>query len=323
MSALGLVPDPTGATVAVDGGQSGLRLRVADAGGVRTAEVPGFAYAVDSDPAAVVGELLRHAVAALPSEIGSPRGGVRRAALGLTGAYDDPAALAELARLTAELTGATEVRIAHDSVTAHLGAFGGEPGVVVAAGTGTVALAIPAVGEARRVDGWGYLLGDGGGGFAVGRAALRAACAAADGRGPSTALLDVVGRRFGELRSLPATLYRSPTMVADVAALTADVAESARAGDQVARAIWERAVDDLVATAVAAAHGQPGGPLCGVGGMFAVTDLVAEPWARGLADRLPGCRVVPPAGSGLDGAELLARARELGRVRPLLWYAEP
>ena len=56
------------------------------------------------------------------------------AGIGLTGECDDTQ-LRTIAVAVGRLCGATVVRIAHDSVTAHLGALGGQPGVVVMAGT--------------------------------------------------------------------------------------------------------------------------------------------------------------------------------------------
>ncbi|MYS50866.1 ATPase, partial [Streptomyces sp. SID6013] len=77
-----------------------------------------------------------------------------------------------------------------DAVTAHAGALGGRAGVVLAIGTGSVAVGIGADGTYARVDGWGPLLGDDGSGARIGTAGLRAALRAHDGRGPATALLD-------------------------------------------------------------------------------------------------------------------------------------
>ena len=47
-------------------------------------------------------------------------------------------------------------------------------------------------GRAARAGGWGYLLGDEGGGFWIGRAALSAVVRQFDGRGPATLLTAMV-----------------------------------------------------------------------------------------------------------------------------------
>ena len=95
-----------------------------------------------------------------------------------------------------------------DGVIAHAGALGGEPGVVLIAGTGVVALAIGADGGLRTADGWGPWLGDEGGGAWIGAAGLRAALRAHDGRGPSTTLLDAARARFGRAENLAGAAHR-------------------------------------------------------------------------------------------------------------------
>ena len=60
----------------------------------------------------------------------------------------------------------------------------GEPGVVVISGTGSISYGRNAQGEAARAGGWGYVLGDEGSGYWIGRAALRAVLRQADRRGP-------------------------------------------------------------------------------------------------------------------------------------------
>jgi N-acetylglucosamine kinase-like BadF-type ATPase len=73
--------------------------------------------------------------------------------------------------------------LASDITTSHAGALGGAPGVVVAAGTGAAALALDQEGRSAICDGWGYLLGDEGSGYAIGRAGLASALREHDGRG--------------------------------------------------------------------------------------------------------------------------------------------
>ena len=78
--------------------------------------------------------------------------------------------------------------VSNDAVTAHLGALGGEPGAVIVAGTGAIALAASPAGWARA-DGWGPMLGDDGGGYWIGRRALAMALREHDGRGGAARFL--------------------------------------------------------------------------------------------------------------------------------------
>ena len=89
-----------------------------------------------------------------------------------------------------------------DVVAAHAGAFAGQPGIVLSAGTGAICFGADETGEKFYADGWGPLMGDEGGGYWIGIEALRAVCRALDGRGPKTRLispaLDALGVKNGD-----------------------------------------------------------------------------------------------------------------------------
>ena len=117
--------------------------------------------------------------------------GAAAAAVGLAGL---PGLVSDLAPLHQALAGALGVRrtvVASDAVTALVGAHGLRPGVVIAAGTGVIALGTDFAATWRRVDGWAHLLGDDGGGAWIGMRGLRAGMRAYDRRrGGSSDLLE-------------------------------------------------------------------------------------------------------------------------------------
>ena len=84
-----------------------------------------------------------------------------------------------------------------DVVAAHAGAFAGDPGIVVSAGTGAITLGADEFGEQFYADGWGPLLGDEGGGYWIGVEALRAVCRSLDGRAHPTQLTAPVFKMLG------------------------------------------------------------------------------------------------------------------------------
>ncbi|BBH70268.1 hypothetical protein ACTI_69530 [Actinoplanes sp. OR16] len=101
------------------------------------------------------------------------------------------------AAVAGALTG--QVVICSDLLTAYVGAAGFQAGVVLAAGTGAVALGTDRAGTWNRVDGWGHLLGDDGGGAWIGREGMRAAYRALDGRpGGSLPLLEALRATHGD-----------------------------------------------------------------------------------------------------------------------------
>lgn len=173
-------------------------------------------------------------------------GPVTGVAIGSTGLPDDATA-AELLQLL-QPVGIATVWLAHDSVTNYLACLGARPGVVVAAGTGVVTLA---VGESAvaRVDGWGYLIGDAGSGYWIGRAGLEAVLRAFDGRGPATALTTVVTADFPDLAGLYLSLQNDHERVSRIASYAQAVTELAD-HDGVCRRICRQAGDELAHSAL-------------------------------------------------------------------------
>ncbi|MFI5734386.1 N-acetylglucosamine kinase [Kribbella sp. NPDC051587] len=276
--------------VAIDGGQSALRLRVLPTG--ETGTGPGYIHGADAADHML--EAIREAAAdaGLVGEVGV-------VALGLTG-YPAAAGAAEVfAARVQELLQANEVRLTQDMVTAHAGALPDGYGVVVAAGTGLVCLAVDRDGSWHKLDGHGYLFGDAGSAFAIGRAGLAAVQKARDGRGPGT--------KLAETTLDPVTFYRSPTLVDDVARFAPDVLRCAAEGDVVANGILTGAARDIAETIDAAVNkliGTDPVPVACVGGLFAgAGEQLLDPVCAQLTAR---ARLTEAAGSALDGAERLA-----------------
>jgi len=91
-------------------------------------------------------------------------------------------------RYSRELIRSEKYKITHDAEIALAGATAGEPGIVVIAGTGSVAFGRNAAGKTGRAGGWGYIFGDEGGAFDLTRRALRASLQFEEGWGPPTSL---------------------------------------------------------------------------------------------------------------------------------------
>lgn len=86
--------------------------------------------------------------------------------------------------LTPLVPGAAVI-IESDAFIASIGAIGLDPGVLLIAGTGSIAIGRDKDGSVFRVGGWGPYFGDDGSGFWIGREAVRAALRSMDARGPS------------------------------------------------------------------------------------------------------------------------------------------
>ena len=117
-----------------------------------------------------------------------PRTTVAAACFGLAGAGrpDEQQRIAAWAR---QQRIAERIRVCGDAEPILAAASPENSGIVLIAGTGSLAWGRNQAGETARCGGWGYLLGDEGSGYAIALAGLHAAMRAADGRGPQTDLL--------------------------------------------------------------------------------------------------------------------------------------
>ncbi len=134
------------------------------------------------------------------------------------------------------------VDVRPDSEIALEAAFDGGSGLLVIAGTGSIVLARTRTGAFARSGGWGYLLGDQGGGYQLGLQALQAVADQFDG-GPATALTPAVAQAFGltSPEALIRAVYRDGFALQQVAPLVLEAAAS----DAVAAAILQRNVEAL------------------------------------------------------------------------------
>lgn len=244
---------------------------------------------------------------------------VRTAVVGLAGGSSlaaDPrvSALFEAAwrgvglRCPLERVGDVEVAFAAGAV---------EPdGTILVAGTGAVVARVRDRVRVESVDGHGWLLGDLGSGFWLGRQAVRAALASLDARRASTLLTGLVARELlgrdveagtgrQEAEALIAAVHaRPPVALARLAPL---VGRAADAGDEVARGVVRAAVEHLVAAVTAVRDPTEATPLVVAGGVTDPGTAVGRAlWSR-LDALWPG--MPRAAADGVAGAAWLALLR--------------
>ncbi|ASQ91874.1 BadF/BadG/BcrA/BcrD ATPase family protein [Streptomyces sp. 11-1-2] len=297
------------AAIAVDLGKTGCRAVVwADgAGPARTVqEVPGAPGLAAENGVATARAAVRAAVLPLLDRELSLRPAT--VCVGAAGAAAAPEAARALAVALLEDLPVNEVAVTSDAVTAHAGALGGRTGVVLAIGTGSVAVGIGDDGSYARVDGWGPWLGDEGGGAWIGAAGLRGALRAHDGRGPDTALLAAAVERFGDPDRLPSAVSRDGNQARTIASFAPDVARVAAAGDTTASVIVRDAAGALAEAVLAAARRTGGGALAVTitGGLTGLGEPLLGPLRSALTDSPRPLELRSPLGDPLDGAGLLA-----------------
>ena len=303
-------PAPTALRVlGIDGGQSEVRAR--HSASAADAAVDGVSRAGGTD------QRIAAAVLVAWQSLGSRE--VDRAVLGLTTAPAERGDALRLAQNIGTAIDADEVWVCDDSVTSHAGALSLGTGVSLAAGTGVACLAVPMQGSPRILGGHGYMIGDEGGGFWMGREGLRAALRAHEGRGPATALAALAEARFGPLDSLPVRLHDDDRAVNAIAQFATDVLV-ASVTDAQAEAIVDAAAAELHGVAAAAVRLFDPGALVAValGGRLLVD---RTPLRVALDERLASEPTLQPRtadGSALDGAMLLGRQADPGRYAPLV-----
>jgi N-acetylglucosamine kinase-like BadF-type ATPase len=293
--------------VGVDGGATRCRAMVLDHDGrqVGRAEGPAgivtvrTATAAAAIVAAVVRDAVRDAGRHDPGDAGtSPP--VARLVAGLAGAGRPDAR--DAARSALEATGiATAVEVLGDSEIALDDAFDDGAGILIVAGTGSMALGRQAPGrearghedqghEARarqaRAGGWGVVLGDEGSGWWLGIGGLRAVARAADGRGPATILTRVLLDALA-LPDPAAMISRvGAASKGEIAALAPLVLRAALDGDAVSRQLADDAAGELAAAAAAVRRALDPWPepptVVGVGGLIAPDGLLRDRVAEAL-----------------------------------------
>jgi N-acetylglucosamine kinase-like BadF-type ATPase len=153
-----------------------------------------------------------------------------------------------------EVISADVLVVVDDAVIALAGATAGQPGIVIVAGTGSIALARHADGRTARVGGWGYIYGDEGGAFDIVRQALRAVLRSEEGWGPPTALADILfeATDSANANEMLHRFYTPDWPRSRVATLAPLVDRAAAAGDAVSRDLLCSAAQQLALLSAAA-----------------------------------------------------------------------
>jgi N-acetylglucosamine kinase-like BadF-type ATPase len=215
----------------------------------------------------------------------------------------------------------TRVLVVNDALIALVAGAGDGAGIVIIAGTGSIAYGRNAAGEAARAGGWGHMIGDEGSGYWIGKEAVAAVMRAADGRGPVTRLTEGILGHFGaeDVSGLPRIVYEREEPRQRVAALGPIVQHAAATGDAVATRILEAAADELVLSArsVTAKLEMRGDPFTFLlaGSVFRVVPWLAEELPRRLIEVAPRSQARLLDHEPASGAVWLALAEARGGAR--------
>jgi N-acetylglucosamine kinase-like BadF-type ATPase len=310
--------------LAIDGGQTATKALIARADGT----VLGSGLGGPSDHFHIEGgiEKNRRAIVGAIDDVlaatGCVPGQVVAAGLGLTGAGSrTPEIVMGMVR---ERVSPREIAVEPDYVTNLAGASGGEPGVVLIAGGGSIGYGVTARGDEAVAGGYGFLLGDEGSAFRIGLRAIAAACRADDLRAELTALQGVVVEHFEveRVRQLPRVIYAAGFSRERISLLAPKVVQAAEDGDAAAIGIVRDAGEELARTALGVIRQlfEPGMAVSVylTGGVFKAGELLLEPFRSLLQREWPAAEPREPRFPPAVGGLILA-ARSAGISVDVAW----
>jgi len=295
--------------VAIDAGGTKTDLLWAQPDGQVLSRVEGQGINLASKPPAVWESIME----ALLKQAGVDHESVSVICAGAAG-YTLPDRRVLFEQLLQRLLPRARVLLLPDYAIALEGATGGAPGVLVIAGTGSIACGRDRDGKLMRVGGWGYLLGDEGSGFWIGKEAIRASLASLEGWGETTRLYEMLTEIFGsnDAGEWLSALYHAQNPQSLLAQLAPLVSEAAEQGDTQAKRILVAAADHLAHLVVQLAehlHLPDDFPVCTVGGVWKSEAIVLDRFCQQVSKRLPAWQgtVKPPEYSPVEGALFVAQ----------------
>ena len=238
-----------------------------------------------------------------PSEIGN-------VCVGLAGAARPE--ISELVkRIVSELVPG-KVEVVGDNVIALQAAFGDGPGVIVIAGTGSIAYGRNREGQTARAGGWGFAISDEGSGHWIGRTAVAAAIGAWDEDPELDVPLIEMLMKSWNLQTIEQLVpAANSTPPPDFAALFPAVLSLADSGDRIARDVLNQAGTQLANLAGVLLrrlflHAEAV-PVAMSGGVFGSSALVRQVFYNSLRSGYPGAVINPNVIEPVRGALELAR----------------
>lgn len=298
----------------IDGGGSKTTAVIADENSVlgrATAGASNMTRVGQEQARASIQQAVRDACAV--AKINSPQ--VQYTCIGASGG-GRPAVSEELHSILTEIVGGS-IEVVGDTLITLDTAFPGEAGIIVIAGTGSIAFGRNARGQTARAGGWGFAISDEGSGYWIGRAAVSAVFRAVD-ESLETELTKRVFSAWNvaEINQLVPLANASPAP--DFAALFPLVVTAADQGDALARLILTQAGHELARLARSVvARLFPAGEVVRMamsGGVFTNSLMVRQAFMGSFHSQGTMLSILPQPVDPVDGA--LARARAMAKASP-------
>lgn len=202
------------------------------------------------------------------------------------------------------------LQLVGDQEIALYGALGEPCGIILIAGTGSICYGRNAAGQSARSGGWGYLIDDGGSGYAIGRDILSAVVQAQDGRIPPTVLTELVYQTLNlkDIQSLIRFVYHPATGKQDISSLAVLLGDALAQEDAAALHIAERAARDLssLVSPVAKKLSLQAGKLAFLGSVLTQNQTIAAAVQSRCMAALPELTLISPKDDAAAGAAQMA-----------------
>ncbi len=201
-----------------------------------------------------------------------------------------------------------------DARVALEGAFKGEPGSILIAGTGSIMFGKDSEGEIHRVGGFGRFIGDEGSGYSIGRKGLNAVAKFYDGRGPGTSLAGLLSEKgITNSESLITEIYVNNFEIPSVAPL---VIKSAENGDEICLKILDEESEELISHIKAMKKLIDVKPLgvSLIGSLIAKDNFYSRMFLEKIKNQLENVSVKEPAMPPEMGAALMAAQYFVSRI---------
>ncbi len=242
------------------------------------------------------------------AEASCPMEDIRSIVLGLAGAGREENRRLLLEHISSLAGRKLPITIETDARIGLEGAFEGEPGVVIIAGTGSVVIGKTLSGEILIIGGWGRAFGDEGSGYYLGLEALKSLTMHFDGRGGSDLLVKSLASEFGlnAREKIIAAVYQDKFEIPKIAPLVLQAAEQ---HDEVALRILQVGARELTEQARCLVErmnvaGKIG--LAFFGGLIERKNVYSDMLTANIHQRIPSVEVKIPARSPAEGAVLMA-----------------
>jgi len=185
-------------------------------------------------------------------------------------------------------------------------------GIMIICGTGSNCFGINEYGQEAIANGWDYILGDEGSGYAIGQKALKALMKAYDGRGGKTLLSKTIFEdlNINSIAELVSWTYSKSVLKDDISAIAKTVCRTAEMGDNISVKILEEEVEEAFISIVTVANklklAEQYFDLVFVGNVFKCKKYFKDILIKKLDDRFPGINFKPLTEKPVEGAIKLA-----------------